>query len=165
MILVVTGTHHQPFDRLVRAADGLAAGGRRVFVQRGASRVPLRAADGADWLAPAELDALADDASVIVGHGGPGTLFLAWDRGRVPVAVPRDPRRGEHVDDHQQRFVRSLGSRVVAVEAVADLPAAVDRVAGRPPRAPDDPDARTRAYAARLGHAVDALLAARGSRG
>jgi len=121
MILVLTGTHHQPFDRLVEAAGDLASRGERVVVQAGASSLRPAGCEVRDWFTPGELARLADAADVIVAHGGPGSLFLAWERGRRPVVVPRDPARGEHVDDHQQRFAAQLGDRAIVCQDVCDL--------------------------------------------
>ena len=44
-----------------------------------------------------------------VCHGGPGTIMDAREAGHVPLCVPRDPKLGEHVDDHQQRFAAMVG--------------------------------------------------------
>jgi UDP-N-acetylglucosamine transferase subunit ALG13 len=90
-------------------------------VQAGPCTVPLAHAEGRAWFTPAELDGLADEARLIVAHGGPGSLFLAWDRGRTPVVVPRRPELGEHVDDHQVRFASGLGDRAVVVDDPATL--------------------------------------------
>ncbi len=50
------------------------------------------------------LEELLAQATVVVCHGGPGTVTEARDAGHVPLCMPRDPELGEHVDDHQQRF-------------------------------------------------------------
>lgn len=121
MILVLTGTHHQPFDRLVRAAEVLAADGERVVVQAGSSTLRPAACEVRGWYTPGELAHLADEAEVIVAHGGPGSLFLAWERGRIPVVVPRDPALGEHVDDHQLRFAATLGARAILCTEVSTI--------------------------------------------
>lgn len=130
MILVLTGTHHQPFDRLVLAAGDLASRGERVVVQAGASALRPARCEVVKWFTPAQLAELADIAEVLVCHGGPGSLFLAWERGRIPVVMPRDPARGEHVDDHQLRFARTLSGRAEVVHEVEALASAVERVRG-----------------------------------
>lgn len=123
MILVLTGTHHQGFDRLVKAADALAGAGERVVVQAGASRVQVEAAEAQPWFSPDALAALAQQAEVIISHAGPASLFLAWELGKRPVVVPRSPAFHEHVDDHQLRFASHVVDRAVVVtpgELVAD---------------------------------------------
>lgn len=108
MILVLTGTHEQPFDRLVRAADALAAAGDEVVVQAGASEVALEHATGRPWYRPSQLEQLAAASEVVIAHAGPGSLALARRAGRWPVVVPRSARHGEHVDDHQIHFADRL---------------------------------------------------------
>ena len=54
------------------------------------------------------LDALLDEADVIICHGGPATMAAAWARGLRPIVVPRLPQLGEHVDDHQLDFSQKL---------------------------------------------------------
>jgi len=48
-------------------------------------------------------------ASLVVGHGGAGTILNAL-RFQVPiVVVPRSQRYGEHFDDHQIELAQRLG--------------------------------------------------------
>jgi len=116
MILVTVGTHHAPFDRLIEAAEGYAArSGERVVVQTGPSRVPAPHCETFVWILPERLETLAAEARVVVTHAGPGSILMALAAGRVPVVVPRDPSRGEHVDDHQIRFAAHLADPVRVV--------------------------------------------------
>ncbi len=130
MILFVCGTHHQPFDRLLRAAAALARDGEEVVVQRGVATLDVPGAHVLDWVSPAELEALADRAEAVVAHAGPGSLFLAWDRGLTPIVMPRRRALGEHVDDHQVAFAQTLGDRAVVVESSDDVRQALNRVRG-----------------------------------
>ncbi len=108
LVAVFVGTDHHRFDRLLRWVEALGDSGLDFFVQHGSTPLPPRLR-GAPMLGPVELDALLRRASAVVTHGGPGSIMDARDRGHVPVVVARDPRLGEHVDDHQQRFVAHVG--------------------------------------------------------
>jgi UDP-N-acetylglucosamine transferase subunit ALG13 len=119
--LVLTGTHHQPFDALVAAADALAASGEPVVVQSGASAVVCRHAAARAWWTPDEIEAAARSARGIIGHATPATALLAWRYGRRPVLLPRRARRGEHVDDHQVRWAAGQTERAVVLDDPADL--------------------------------------------
>lgn len=117
LVAVFLGTDHHHFDRLVRWSAQLHDEGRfRFHVQHGATSLPPglpgRAMLGVDAVAR-----LLDAADAVVTHGGPGTIMDARERGHVPVVVPRDPRLGEHVDDHQLRFARFLAGRGVVTTA------------------------------------------------
>jgi UDP-N-acetylglucosamine transferase subunit ALG13 len=128
MILVTTGTHEQPFDRLVMAADQMVANGHEVVIQYGYSSPPNQAR-GHRMLPTNTLRELASRADLIITHGGPGSLWDAFNANKIPIAVPRRREFGEHVDDHQVAFVRHLAKkrRVIAVyEPQIELPSAVE---------------------------------------
>jgi UDP-N-acetylglucosamine transferase subunit ALG13 len=120
-ILVTVGTDHHPFDRLITwVNEWLAEHPEHIhgfFVQAGAATVASVCA-GSRFLAAGQLDALLDSADAVVCHGGPGSIADAWQRGTVPIVVPRLRRFGEVVDDHQLDFSRKLAGmrRVVLAE-------------------------------------------------
>ena len=131
MVFVTVGTHEQPFDRLVRAVDALVADGtlqEEVFVQTGyCTYEPERCAWRRFVPAP-EMRERMESADVVVTHGGPSSFIEAMAAGKVPVVVPRYERYGEHVNDHQEAFVRLVAERqggIVPVYDTADLAAAI----------------------------------------
>jgi UDP-N-acetylglucosamine transferase subunit ALG13 len=104
-VVVMVGTDHHPFHRLVDWVDEAARRhpGHRFVVQHGHSKAPA-VAEGQPFLSSQRIRELLTDAVGAVVHGGPGTIMDARHAGHVPICVPRDPARGEHVDGHQQRF-------------------------------------------------------------
>lgn len=108
-VVVSVGTDHHPFERLVEWTDQWAAlhPDRKVFLQRGTSKAPENVVS-ADIVAHGELLRLFSTSIVVVSHGGPSTVMDARASGRLPIVVPRDPDRGEHVDGHQMRFADHL---------------------------------------------------------
>jgi len=144
------------------------------MVQHGTASPPLRA-EGVRLLDHATLESLLREATVVVSHGGPATIAEARAAGRLPVVVPRDPRHGEHVDDHQQRFARRLGAAglVRLCEDEKSLHAALDgalrdpeSVQLHPADSFEDPagEAGPAGAAARVGAVVDALVDGRRAR-
>ncbi|MGH2812196.1 MAG: glycosyltransferase [Actinomycetota bacterium] len=125
-IFVTVGTDHHPFARLIEWVDTwLEAGGgerARCFVQSGTSPRP-RHAEAADYLAYEEMERLMSGATVIVSHGGPGSIMQAAALGKRPIVIPRRHRLGEHVDDHQVAFARRL-----AAEGTIELAESEDRL-------------------------------------
>jgi len=107
-VYVSVGTHGAPMDRLVALAETLAARGYRVLVQHGASR-PAHGCDNVEVMVPPEHLAAVARARWVVLHGGTSSVAEAMALGRYPLVVPRDPRFGEHVDDHQLRYARATG--------------------------------------------------------
>ena len=75
-------------------------------------------------------------ATVVVCHGGPATITEARRHGKLPICLPRDPERGEHVDNHQQLFARRMGAGGVVrlAETEADLRGALDEALSHPDR-------------------------------
>jgi UDP-N-acetylglucosamine transferase subunit ALG13 len=120
------GTDHHPFPRLL---EWVAAAQRELgvsaLVQRGATdaRVGLDGLETVDYMAADELEARMAAAAAVVCHGGPGTMSLAIRCGHRPIVIARDPRLGEHVDDHQQRYTARL-----AAEGSIDTPTTVDQM-------------------------------------
>jgi UDP-N-acetylglucosamine transferase subunit ALG13 len=118
IVMVLLGTDHHPFDRLMGWADEAARchPTTRVVVQHGASRPPS-VAEGHDYLPYAQMMELLTLAAAAVCHGGPGVIMDARAVGHVPICVPRDPALGEHVDDHQLRFAALVNRAGVVTRA------------------------------------------------
>jgi UDP-N-acetylglucosamine transferase subunit ALG13 len=125
-VVVLVGTDHHPFNRLIEWVNSWlsqhpeqAAG---FFVQAGTASVR----PGCPWsslLDVSQLDALLDQADLVVCHGGPASIANAWSRKQLPIVVPRLRRLGEHVDDHQLDFSRKIAGlgRVHLAQTPADF--------------------------------------------
>lgn len=124
LVAVLLGTDHHRFDRLVTWIGQLAATGDiDWFVQHGATELPTGQPwmSGRPMLGAAELEDLLERADAVVTHGGPGLIMEARTHGHLPVVVARHPALGEHVDDHQQRFVRRIAATGSVLEADSPL--------------------------------------------
>ena len=132
MVFVTVGTHEQPFDRLVKAIDGLVADGtlrEEVFVQAGYCAYEPEHCAWQRFVPATEMRSRMEGADVVVTHGGPSSFVEAMAAGKVPVVVPRYEWFGEHVNDHQEAFVRLVAERqggIVPVYDTADLAAAIE---------------------------------------
>jgi UDP-N-acetylglucosamine transferase subunit ALG13 len=106
-VVVTVGTDHHPFDRIIHWVNRWLAGhpeqADAFFVQSGTTTVGPRCRSS-KFLDTHQLDGLLDGAQVLVCHGGPASLASAWQRGLLPIVVPRLHQLGEHVDDHQLDF-------------------------------------------------------------
>lgn len=128
MIFVTVGTHEQQFDRLVEAAD-LLAENERVYIQTGYSKyVPIHA-EHTPMLSYEQMKGFMKEADVVISHGGPGSIMLALEYGKIPVVVPRLQEFGEHVNDHQLHFCRHLAEEgnCILVDSVESLGSAIER--------------------------------------
>jgi UDP-N-acetylglucosamine transferase subunit ALG13 len=131
VIFVTVGTDHHPFGRLVSWTDNwLEAGGEkraRCFVQRGTSPSP-RLAEAVEYVGYDDMERLMTDATVVVTHGGPGSIMQAAALGKRPLVIPRRRDLGEHVDDHQVAFARRLAREgsIELAETEEDFRAALE---------------------------------------
>ncbi len=124
MVFVTVGTHEQQFDRLVRAADGLAAkwqGREAVVVQTGYSAYTPKHCEWASFYPYQEMHRLIEQADAVVTHGGPSSFMEVRAAGKVPVVVPRMSCHGEHVNNHQVEFVRAIAQRQGGIVPVYDI--------------------------------------------
>lgn len=128
-ILLLLGTDHHRFDRAVAWADRWQDEHPEdlVMVQHGLTPGPTTAQGVAFWT-PTELAEQVAQSDVVITHGGSGTTSNVRSWGHLPIIVARDPRFGEHIDDHQQRFAHwALGRGLAqAAPTVEELDAVLD---------------------------------------
>lgn len=139
MILATVGTHAQAFPRFFDIVRDL---GDDVLLQYGQGPAPDGFSNAVEFLPFDELMRRMQTASAVVTHAGVGSVLCARRAGHVPVVVPRLRQLGEHVDDHQAEFTRTLEAtgEVVAVWDGTDVRAAVAEAALRRPSGPAEPE-------------------------
>ncbi|RBP98506.1 glycosyltransferase [Bifidobacterium aemilianum] len=115
MIFVTVGTHEQPFNRLMEAVAELVAQEtikEELVVQYGFSTLVPRGCQAEDFLDADAMQGYMNRAHIIITHGGPASFMAAMQMGKVPLVVPRRFEFGEHVNDHQVRFVNMVDQRM-----------------------------------------------------
>ena len=130
LILVTVGNGEQGFDRLMRAVEKMRSSVLKdeyLFVQYGNSRVVPSNCGAVSFVSREEFDKLIQEASLVITHGGAGSIGKCLLAGKKPVVVPRRQEFGEIVNDHQLELVRELEGqgRIYAVYDIACLPDAV----------------------------------------
>lgn len=110
MIFLSVGTERFPFDRLVQAADKIQErlAGEPVFIQLGQSQVLPKQCEWSRFLSFPEFRSRLSEARMVITHAGVGTILLCLQNGKIPIAVPRRKKLGEHVDDHQLEFAQRM---------------------------------------------------------
>ena len=162
-LFATVGTDHHRFDRMIEWVETWAAdhgvAPEQVLIQKGTSDTPTQCRS-VDYFSSAELVAELDQADVVVCHGGPSTIMEARARGHVPIVMPRDPARSEHVDGHQQAFAAHLARHdaIHLADSPDTLGAGIDAVLAAGGRADHALQLGDRdATLATLGHLVDDL--------
>lgn len=122
MIFVTVGTHEQQFDRLIRYMDELDLE-EEVMIQRGYSNYEPRHCKWKNLLPYSEMTDYVTRARIVITHGGPSSIMMPLQSGKVPVVVPRQKRFGEHVNDHQVEFVQKISgsTNIIPVYNIEDL--------------------------------------------
>jgi len=119
LIFVTIGTMVKvnEFTRLITKMDEVAGRvGEEVVMQIGSVPYEPRNAKHFSHTSYQESLSYFRNASLVVGHGGAGTILNAL-RFHVPiVVVPRSQRFGEHFDNHQMELAqRLMGNALIKV--------------------------------------------------
>jgi UDP-N-acetylglucosamine transferase subunit ALG13 len=163
-VVVIAGTDHHPFDRLVSwTNEWLGQHPEKAvgFFMQWGSTSARPACPGARLLEVGELADLLDQADVIVCHGGPSTIAEAWTRGRMPIVVPRLARLGEHVDDHQAEFCERFATlgRIALARTLPDFIRLLTEAAAEPARfCATSSSSEADQAIARLGELIEELV-------
>lgn len=135
MIFVTVGSQKFPFLRLVRKVDQMAGTGltEEVVIQTGtADYTPVNCRYRAFYDRDA-YEEMIDRCSILITHGGTGTVVDAVKRGKKTIVVPRRAVYGEHVDDHQLQLSEQFHrmNLVYACPDTESLPQALQAVRDR----------------------------------
>jgi UDP-N-acetylglucosamine transferase subunit ALG13 len=127
-----------PFDRLVDSVGQLKAEGaipEEVLIQTGLGGHRPEGVEVVETLPFDRVQELLREASIVVCHGGTGSLITALRQGCQVIAVPRLSRLGEHYDDHQAEITEAFAARglVLVANSVDELRAALVTARDRKP--------------------------------
>jgi len=127
-----------PFDRLVDSVAQLKAEGaipEDVLIQTGLGGHRPDGVEVVETLPFDRVQELLREASIVVCHGGTGSLITALRQGCQVIAIPRLSRLGEHYDDHQAEITEAFAARglVLVANTVDELRAALVTARDRKP--------------------------------
>ena len=102
VIFVVTGTQ-APFDRLLSIIDKWTVNQDTysVIAQTANSEINFRNMTCFNYLEPDVFNEYFNNADVIIGHAGMGTIITALENEKKLVVFPRLVKYNEHRNDHQ----------------------------------------------------------------
>jgi len=102
VVFVVTGTQ-APFDRLLSIIDTWASKQVKytVIAQMANSKINFKNMTCFDYLEPDVFNEYFNNADVIIGHAGIGTIITALENEKKLVVFPRLVKYNEHRNDHQ----------------------------------------------------------------
>lgn len=120
MIFVTVGMHYRGFDRLVKKMDEIAPSlDEEVVMQIGNAEYLPKNVYAVKFLDNNNMKGYYNDASLIISHGGAGTLIEAISAQKPLIIVPRMKQYGEVIDDQQNELAMAL-SEIGLVKVVYD---------------------------------------------
>ena len=130
MILVLLGTQNNSFHRLLEEIEKNIEDGtikEEVIVQSGYTKFQSHRMRIIDLMSKEQLEQFQDEASLIITHGGVGSIISSIEKGKKVIAVPRKHEYGEHVNDHQIQIVKDFNDKgyIIGIENVEDLKEAI----------------------------------------
>ena len=113
MILVTLGTQDKPFIRLLKDIDMQIANGNikeDVVVQAGysAGKYQTNNMKIFDLIDREEFTKLVNESSLLITHGGVGSILTGLKANKKIIACPRLSKYGEHINDHQVQIIKEF---------------------------------------------------------
>ena len=126
MILVLLGTQNNSFHRLLEEVEKNIENGiinEEVIVQAGYTKFQSDKMKIIDLMSKEQLSKFQDEASLIITHGGVGSIVSSIEKGKKVIAVPRKHEYGEHVNNHQEEIVKDFNDKgyIIGIKEVDDL--------------------------------------------
>ena len=130
MILVLLGTQHNEFTRLLQEIDECIKSKKideEVIVQAGFTKYESKKMRIFDMIPKIDLDEFVERADLVITHGGVGSIIMALNKNKKVIAVPRLHEYGEHVNDHQRQIIKVFSEKgyLIGVQNVEDMPEAL----------------------------------------
>ena len=77
----------------------------KVIVQLGTTKYQTKNFETFDLIQYDKLEKLTEEASLIITHGGVGSILTGLKKGKKVIAIPRLSAYKEHTNDHQIQIV------------------------------------------------------------
>ncbi len=119
MIFVTLGTQDKGFPRLLEAIDKQIKIGNikeKVIVQAGLTEYESDNMEIFDLVPQKDFDKYVDEASLIITHGGAGSILTAVKKGKKVIAAARLSKFKEHNNDHQLQIVKEFSKKGYILE-------------------------------------------------
>lgn len=127
MILVTLGTQDKSFERLLIALEKQIEDGlidEEIIVQSGYTKFNSKFMKLIPYLSQDQLDQYRKDASLIITHGGVGSILDGCKIDKKIIGVARLKKYKEHINDHQveicERF--SADGYILFARELSEIP-------------------------------------------
>lgn len=133
MIFVTLGSQKFQFNRLLKKIDELVYNriiDDDIFAQIGSSTYFPKYYKHVDFMDRIDFEKNMEHSTIVITHAGTGAIIGAAKRGKKIIAVPRQKKYGEHIDDHQIQIIKQF-EKLNIIEPcyeVVDLKRAYERL-------------------------------------
>lgn len=130
-LFVPLGTQKFPFNRLIKALNGLVERGlykpEEIVMQSSIYEVEPNFSHY-ELIPAAQFDELIDKAQLVITHSGVNSIISCMKRKKPLIIVPRLKKYGEHVDNHQVEIAELMKQKfdVVVIEDLSKLEEAIE---------------------------------------
>lgn len=111
MIFITVGSQKFQFNRLLQKLDSLIEQKiitGRVFAQIGYSDYIPKNFEYVRFMDKREFNDMILESTIIITHGGTGSIINAIKNGKKVIATPRLKKYDEHVDNHQVQIINQF---------------------------------------------------------
>lgn len=131
MIFIILGSQKFQFNRLLAEIDKLIFDGEikeRVMAQIGYSDYLPQKFDYKRFMDKSEFLNIINKADIVISHGGTGSIINSLLQKKYVIAIPRDSKFGEHVDNHQYEIVSQFekSGYIKGVYNIKDISTAIN---------------------------------------
>ena len=132
MIFVTLGTQDKEFPRLIEEINRLIENKtikEEVIVQAGCTKYESKNLKIFDLISHDEFEKLVSECSLLITHGGVGSILTGIKRGKIVIAVPRLKKYKEHESDHQIQIINEFNKKgyIIGLKGVEDLESALKK--------------------------------------
>lgn len=130
MILVMLGTQNNSFHRLLEEIQKCIDNNiinDEVIVQAGSTKFKTKDMKLYKIMSAKRIEEYIKQADFVICHGGVGSIVTALKHDKKVIAVPRQEKYNEHVNDHQVQIVEAFNMQgfIKGVTQIDDLETAI----------------------------------------
>lgn len=132
MIFITLGTQDKPFDRLLKEVEKNIDNGtitEKVIVQAGCTKYKTDKMEIFDLCSIDELSKYISECSLLITHGGVGSIVEGLKNKKPVIAAPRLAKYGEHINDHQIQIINNFDKEgyIIGLNDMNELTEAIIR--------------------------------------
>lgn len=134
LIFITVGSQKFQFNRLLKEIDYLIKEGKldanKVFGQIGYSTYEPKSYAYKKFLDKEEFIRKIEECEIVITHGGTGSIISSIKEKKKVIAVPRNIKYKEHVDNHQFEIIEQFSNSgmIHAIVEVGELEDAISKI-------------------------------------